>query len=154
MGVVKRAFSTSFRTWVFDLEARATKLGPAEITRDIPNIGEDMLKDLDEEGVIRIGAEVRPEDILVGKVAPKGQGGPLVADGHLRRGGKWPLHTDRGVLSSCHQGVRGIFLLLAAVRQLRGHRGEAQVPARHGGRRARSGRRLPRSPLRVWGRWH
>src|SRR5581483_3135007 len=50
-----------------------TKLGPEEITRDIPNVGEEALKDLDENGIIRIGAEVRPEDILVGKVAPKGQ---------------------------------------------------------------------------------
>jgi DNA-directed RNA polymerase subunit beta len=56
------------------LEARDTKLGPEEMTRDIPNVGEDALKDLDEDGIIRIGAEVRPEDILVGKVAPKGQG--------------------------------------------------------------------------------
>ena len=58
----------------YEVEARDTKLGPEEITRDIPNVGEDMLKDLDENGIIRIGAEVRPEDILVGKVAPKGQG--------------------------------------------------------------------------------
>src|SRR5581483_6453650 len=50
-----------------------TKLGPEEITRDIPNVGEEALKDLDENGIIRVGAEVRPEDILVGKVAPKGQ---------------------------------------------------------------------------------
>ena len=57
-----------------DKEARDTKIGPEEITRDIPNVGEDMLKDLDEDGIVRIGAEVRPEDILVGEVAPKGQG--------------------------------------------------------------------------------
>lgn len=56
-----------------ETEAVDTKLGPEEITRDIPNVGEDALKDLDENGIIRIGAEVRPEDILVGKVAPKGQ---------------------------------------------------------------------------------
>ncbi|MFY9499717.1 MAG: DNA-directed RNA polymerase subunit beta, partial [bacterium] len=54
-------------------EARDTKLGPEEITRDIPNVGEDVLKDLDERGIIRIGAEVRPGDILVGKVTPKGE---------------------------------------------------------------------------------
>jgi DNA-directed RNA polymerase subunit beta len=58
----------------YEVEARDTKLGPEEITRDIPNVGEDMLKDLDENGIVRIGADVRPEDILVGKVAPKGQG--------------------------------------------------------------------------------
>jgi DNA-directed RNA polymerase subunit beta len=57
----------------YEIEARETKVGPEEITRDIPNVGEDALKDLDEDGVIRIGAEVRAEDILVGKVAPKGQ---------------------------------------------------------------------------------
>ena len=56
-----------------ETEAVDTKLGPEEITRDIPNVGEEALKDLDENGIIRIGAEIRPEDILVGKVAPKGQ---------------------------------------------------------------------------------
>ena len=65
---------TSIHVEKYEMEARDTKLGPEEITRDIPNVGEDMLKDLDENGIIRIGAEVRPEDILVGKVAPKGQG--------------------------------------------------------------------------------
>ena len=65
---------TSIHIEKYEVEARDTKLGPEEITRDIPNVGEDMLKDLDENGVVRIGAEVRPEDILVGKVAPKGQG--------------------------------------------------------------------------------
>ena len=56
-----------------DLEARDTKLGPEEITRDIPNVGDDMLKDLDERGIVRIGAEVKSGDILVGKVTPKGE---------------------------------------------------------------------------------
>ncbi|MER2600194.1 MAG: DNA-directed RNA polymerase subunit beta [Caldilineales bacterium] len=56
-----------------ETEARDTKLGPEEITRDIPNVGEDALKDLDEEGIIRIGAEVGPGDILVGKITPKGE---------------------------------------------------------------------------------
>jgi DNA-directed RNA polymerase subunit beta len=57
----------------FEIEARDTKLGKEEITRDIPNVGEDALKDLDESGIIRIGAEVKPGDILVGKVTPKGE---------------------------------------------------------------------------------
>jgi DNA-directed RNA polymerase subunit beta len=57
----------------YEIEARETKVGPEEITRDIPNVGDEALKDLDEDGVIRIGAEVHAEDILVGKVAPKGQ---------------------------------------------------------------------------------
>ncbi|MBI2843318.1 MAG: DNA-directed RNA polymerase subunit beta [Armatimonadetes bacterium] len=72
--LVKDDVYTSIHVEKYETEARDTKLGPEEVTRDIPNIGEDMLKDLDENGVIRVGAEVRPEDILVGKVAPKGQG--------------------------------------------------------------------------------
>ncbi len=56
-----------------EMESRDTKLGPEEITRDIPNVGEDSLKDLDEEGIIYVGAEVRPGDILVGKITPKGE---------------------------------------------------------------------------------
>lgn len=64
---------TSLHIEEYESEARDTKLGPEEITRDIPNVGPDMLKDLDERGVIRIGAEVNPGDILVGKVTPKGE---------------------------------------------------------------------------------
>ena len=56
-----------------EIECRDTKLGPEEITRDIPNVGDDALKDLDENGIIRIGAEVHAGDILVGKVTPKGE---------------------------------------------------------------------------------
>ncbi|MGF0096517.1 DNA-directed RNA polymerase subunit beta [Peptoniphilus sp. SGI.035] len=64
---------TSLHIEEYESEARDTKLGPEEITRDIPNVGEDMLKDLDARGIIRIGAEVKPGDILVGKVTPKGE---------------------------------------------------------------------------------
>ncbi|HQD19967.1 MAG TPA: DNA-directed RNA polymerase subunit beta, partial [Bacillota bacterium] len=64
---------TSIHIEEYEAEARDTKLGPEEITRDIPNVGEDALKNLDERGIIRIGAEVRPSDILVGKVTPKGE---------------------------------------------------------------------------------
>lgn len=64
---------TSLHIEEYESEARDTKLGPEEITRDIPNVGDDMLKDLDERGIIRIGAEVKPGDILVGKVTPKGE---------------------------------------------------------------------------------
>ncbi len=64
---------TSIHIEEYESEARDTKLGPEEITRDIPNVGEDMLKDLDEQGIIRIGAEVEAGDILVGKVTPKGE---------------------------------------------------------------------------------
>ncbi|HEY0867297.1 MAG TPA: hypothetical protein VGE01_07960 [Fimbriimonas sp.] len=71
--MVKDDVYTSIHIERHEQEAVDTKLGPEEITRDIPNVGEEALKDLDENGIIRIGAEVRPEDILVGKVAPKGQ---------------------------------------------------------------------------------
>ncbi len=71
--MVKDDRFTSIHIEEYECEARDTKLGPEEITRDIPNVGEDSLKDLDERGIIRIGAEVRPEDILVGKVTPKGE---------------------------------------------------------------------------------
>ncbi|NLW44209.1 MAG: DNA-directed RNA polymerase subunit beta [Syntrophomonadaceae bacterium] len=64
---------TSIHIEEYECEARDTKLGPEEITRDIPNVSEDMLKNLDERGVIRIGADVRADDILVGKVTPKGE---------------------------------------------------------------------------------
>jgi DNA-directed RNA polymerase subunit beta len=70
--LVKDDVYTSIHIEEYESEARDTKLGAEEITRDIPNVGEDALKNLDEEGVIRIGAEVRPGDILVGKVTPKG----------------------------------------------------------------------------------
>jgi acetyl-CoA acetyltransferase len=59
---------------------------------------------------------------------PRGEGGPFVAEGHLKRGGRWPLNTDGGGLSSSHPGMRGIFLIIEAVRQLRGQAGDAQVP--------------------------
>ena len=65
---------TSVHIEKYEVEARDTKLGPEEITRDIPNIGEDQLKNLDEHGIIRVGAEVLPQDILSGKIAPKSQG--------------------------------------------------------------------------------
>jgi DNA-directed RNA polymerase subunit beta len=64
---------TSIHIEKYETEARDTKLGPEEITRDIPNVGEDSLADLDEDGIIRVGAEVRPNDILVGKVTPRGE---------------------------------------------------------------------------------
>jgi DNA-directed RNA polymerase subunit beta len=64
---------TSVHIEKYEVEARDTKLGPEEITRDIPNVGEDAIKDLDEKGIIRIGAEVSPNDILVGKITPKGE---------------------------------------------------------------------------------
>ena len=71
--LVKEDIYTSIHIEEFESEARETKLGPEEITRDIPNISDDAIKDLDEGGIIRIGAEVRAGDILVGKVTPKGE---------------------------------------------------------------------------------
>ena len=71
--LVKEGVYTSVHIEEFEVIARDTKLGKEEITRDIPNVGEDALKDLDESGIIRLGAEVKPGDILVGKVTPKGE---------------------------------------------------------------------------------
>jgi len=71
--LVKEDVYTSIHIEEFEVEARETKLGPEEITRDIPNVGEETLNDLDEHGIIRIGAEVKPGDIIVGKVTPKGE---------------------------------------------------------------------------------
>ena len=71
--LVKDDIFTSIHIEEYEIEARETKLGPEEITRDIPNVGEDSLRDLDERGIIRIGAEVGAGDILVGKVTPKGE---------------------------------------------------------------------------------
>src|SRR3981189_737438 len=71
--MVKEDYYTSVHIEEFELEARDTKLGPEEVTRDIPNVSETTLRNLDEAGVIRIGATVRPGDILVGKVTPKGE---------------------------------------------------------------------------------
>ena len=71
--LVQEDVYTSVHIEEFEAEARDTKLGPEEITRDIPNVGEDALRDLDERGIIRVGAEVRSNDILVGKVTPKGE---------------------------------------------------------------------------------
>src|SRR6202022_3444224 len=68
-----RGYNTSIHIEEFEIEARDTKLGPEEITRDIPNVSETFLRDLDESGIIRIGASVKPGDILVGKVTPKGE---------------------------------------------------------------------------------
>jgi DNA-directed RNA polymerase subunit beta len=71
--LVRDDLFTSIHIEKHEIESRDTKLGPEEITRDIPNVGEESLKDLDEEGVVYIGAEVRPGDILVGKITPKGE---------------------------------------------------------------------------------
>ena len=71
--IVKEDVFTSIHIEEFELVARDTKLGKEDITRDIPNVGEEALKNLDESGIIRIGAYIQPNDILVGKVTPKGE---------------------------------------------------------------------------------
>ena len=71
--LVKDDYYTSIHIEEFEIEARDTKLGPEEITRDIPNVSESFLRNLDESGIIRIGAVVKPGDVLVGKVTPKGE---------------------------------------------------------------------------------
>ncbi len=76
---------TSIHIEEYEIEARDTKLGPEDITRDIPNVGEDALKDLDENGIIRVGAEVHSGDILVGKVTPKGETDVATAEERILR---------------------------------------------------------------------
>jgi DNA-directed RNA polymerase subunit beta len=71
--VIKEDVFTSIHILEFEVEVRETKLGPEEVTRDLPNVSEEALKNLDENGIVRIGAEVKPDDILVGKVSPKGE---------------------------------------------------------------------------------
>ncbi len=71
--IVKEDIYTSIHIEEFEISARDTKLGPEEITRDIPNVGEEALSNLDHDGVIRVGAEVKPGDILVGKITPKSE---------------------------------------------------------------------------------
>ncbi len=71
--MVKEDYYTSIHIEELEIEARDTKLGPEEVTRDIPNISESFLRNLDESGIIRVGAKVKPGDILVGKVTPKGE---------------------------------------------------------------------------------
>src|SRR5205807_908790 len=71
--IVREDTYTSIHIEEFEVEARETKLGPEEVTRDIPNVSDDALRNLDERGIIYIGAEVHPGDILVGKITPKGE---------------------------------------------------------------------------------
>ena len=113
--LVREDVYTSIHIEEYETEARDTKLGPEEITRDIPNVGEDALRDLDERGIIRVGAEVRSGDILVGKVTPKGET-ELTAEERLLRaifGEK--AQGGAGYLSACapwrrrhHRGRQGV----------------------------------------------
>ncbi|MFX8075091.1 hypothetical protein ABTK71_19415, partial [Acinetobacter baumannii] len=82
--IVKEDVFTSIHIEEFEVMARDTKLGPEEITRDIPNVSEEALKNLDEAGIVYIGAEVRAGDILVGKITPKGES-PMTPEEKLLR---------------------------------------------------------------------
>ena len=86
--LVKKDKFTSVHIEKFEIEARETKLGNEEITRDIPNVGEDTLLNLDEDGIIQVGASVKPGDILVGKITPKGET-ELTSEEKLLRGNIW-----------------------------------------------------------------
>ena len=109
--LVKDDVLTSIHIHEHEVDARDTKLGPEEITRDIPNLSEDILRDLDERGIIRVGAEVGPGDVLVGKVTPEGRdrahprGAPPA--GHLRREGpRGARHQPQGAPRRAGQGHR------------------------------------------------
>ncbi len=108
--MVKDDYYTSIHIEEFEIEARDTKLGPEEITRDIPNVGEGYLRDLDESGIIRIGASVKPGDILVGKVTPKGETQLTPEEKLLRAifGEKAGDVSDASLI--CPPGIEGIIV--------------------------------------------
>ena len=138
--IVREDVYTSIHIEEYETESRDTKLGPEEITRDIPNVSEDALKDLDERGIIRIGAEVKSGDILVGKVTPKGET-ELTAEERLLRAifgekarevrdtslrvphGEYGIIVDVKVFtlhchhSSCYTYALTLFLLLHVLNQ-------------------------------------
>ena len=108
--MVKDDIYTSIHISEFECAARDTKLGPEEITRDIPNVGEEALKNLDHDGIVRIGAEVKPGDILVGKITPKSET-ELVAPASSRisvlRHTAWPVvRRSKGILPSSRSSLR------------------------------------------------
>src|SRR5438552_911082 len=106
--MVKDDYYTSIHIEEFEIEARDTKLGPEEITRDIPNVSESLLKDLDESGVIRIGAYVKPGDILVGKVTPKGETQLTPEEKLLRAIFGEKAGDVRDASLTCPPGIEGI----------------------------------------------
>ena len=110
--IVKDDVFTSIHIEEFEVAARDTKLGPEEITRDIPNVGEEALRNLDEAGIVYIGAEVGPADILVGKITPKGEiaddAGGEAPPRHLRREGvRRPRHQPASPAGRLRHGRRG-----------------------------------------------
>ena len=133
--LVKDDVFTSIHIEEFECVARDTKLGKEEITRDIPNVGEEALKDLDESGIIRIGAEVKPGDILVGKITPKGET-QLSPEEKLLR----------AIFGEKAGDVRDTLAARAAGRRRHRHRRPGVRPQGHREGRARAGRsRTPRS---------
>jgi DNA-directed RNA polymerase subunit beta len=106
--LVKEDSYTSIHIEEFEIEARDTKLGPEEITRDIPNVSESLLKDLDESGVIRIGAYVKPGDVLVGKVTPKGETQLTPEEKLLRAIFGEKAGDVRDASLTCPPGIEGI----------------------------------------------
>jgi DNA-directed RNA polymerase subunit beta len=106
--LVKEDSYTSIHIEEFEIEARDTKLGPEEITRDIPNVAESLLKDLDESGIVRIGAYVKPGDILVGKVTPKGETQLTPEEKLLRAIFGEKAGDVRDASLTCPPGIEGI----------------------------------------------
>ena len=123
--LVREDLFTSIHIEKHEIESRDTKLGPEEITRDIPNVGEESLKDLDEEGIVYIGAEVRPGDILVGKITPKGET-ELTAEERLLRAifGEKAREVKDSSLRLPH-GERG---KIVDVREFNRERGDELLP--------------------------
>jgi DNA-directed RNA polymerase subunit beta len=107
-GLVKEDSYTSIHIEEFEIESRDTKLGPEEVTRDIPNVSESLLKDLDESGIIRIGAYVKPGDILVGKVTPKGETQLTPEEKLLRAIFGEKAGEVRDASLTCPPGIEGI----------------------------------------------
>jgi len=106
--LVKEDSYTSIHIEEFEIEARDTKLGPEEITRDIPNVSESLLKDLDESGIVRIGASVKPGDVLVGKVTPKGETQLTPEEKLLRAIFGEKAGDVRDASLTCPPGIEGI----------------------------------------------
>ena len=128
--IVKDDVFTSIHIEEFDVMARDTKLGPEEITRDIPNVGEEALKNLDEAGIVYIGAEVKPGDILCGKITPKGES-PMTPEEKLLR----------AIFGEKASDVRDTSLRLPPGVVRHGRRSARVQPPRRGQGRARPGDR-------------
>ena len=131
--IVRDDVFTSIHIEEFEVMARDTKLGQEEITRDIPNVGEEALKNLDEAGIVYIGAEVKPGDILVGKVTPKGES-PMTPEEKLLR----------AIFGEKASDVRDTSLKLPPGVDGHGRRGARVQPPRRRQGRARAGDRARR----------